>query len=164
MNAIDEPDRDLERHAQAQGGAAPPADRSPNAAAIVGIARKNENSAAAARSRPSSIAADDRGAGPRDARNQRQRLTRARRPTPEPTGIASTLVTHRRVGRNALDEQHDDAAERRTPRAITPKLCIEHALHELRTATAPATQRRNGRDDDRQRKMPRLGLRRQTAP
>ena len=41
-----------------------------NAAAIVGIARKNENSAAAGRSRPISHAADDRRARPRDARNR----------------------------------------------------------------------------------------------
>ena len=80
-----------------------------NAAIMVGMARKNENSAAAARSSPSDHAADDRRARPRHARHQRQHLARADR-----QGLRDrrpVRVEHRRRRAIPFDHQHHDAAQ-----------------------------------------------------
>ena len=105
----DEPDRDLQRALGRQRAARTSSRSCANAAAIVGIARKNENSAAAGRSSPISmpptIVAPDR-----ETPGTSASIWQSPTPNARPTGV-SLGVEH--VGRRptALDDQHDDAAD-----------------------------------------------------
>ena len=95
------------RSARTAGGG-PPRGRARTPPAIVGIARKNENSAAAARSsrnsRPPMIVAPDR-----DTPGTRARSGRRRSPRRGASGVRSARRDDRR-GPTALDDEHHEPA------------------------------------------------------
>ena len=159
MNAITKPTRDLQRPARRRADAALPAGSCANAAAIVGIARKNENSAAAGRSSPISmpptIVAPDR-----DTPGISASVWQTPMPNAWPIGVSSTSRTSAR-GRNRSttsmtmppsDERDGDHRE----------ALVEHALHEVRQQRAGDERREHG-DDQHQRETPRLRARRQAG-
>ena len=124
----DEADADLQQPIRRQLMAHGPSSSCTNAAAIVGIARKNENSAAARRSSPISmpptIVAPERDT-PGTSASVWQTPTASARPT----GSALPPAPRRR-GRNRSTTSITMPPTMNAT-AIVPKLSYKHALHEI---------------------------------
>ncbi len=112
---------------------------------MVGIARKNENSAAAGRSSPSSMP-PTMVAPDRDTPGTSASVWQTPTPSARPTGVCSASM-HVRTRTLPLDDQHHDPAgdERHGEHGGTR---VEHALDEAREERA-GDERRDRGDHDR---------------